>query len=422
VTRELLRATIFHTPANPFYSDSALQAIADGGLLIANGRIEACGDYSSLARSGAPTRDLRGGFLLPGFIDTHVHYPQVRVLGGLGYTLLDWLDRHTLPEEARFADASYASTVAREFTHALASHGTTTALVFGAHFPGATASLLETAMARGLRVISGLVLSNRMLLPALHQTPDDAYTQSKALLQRFPGNYAVTPRFALSTTHEMLQVCAALIKEHPQAHFQTHINENEREIDEVLRHFPDRRDYLDVYEHYGLVGRRSVLAHNVHTTDSQLQRLAAHDASVAHCPASNAALGSGIFPMARHLKARVRFALGTDVGGGTGFGLLKEGLQAYLLQRVAPDGFLLNPAQLLYLATRAGAEALDLHHETGDFTPGKSADYVYLKPAPESPLAAVTTSSDNPLAALFTLGATDSIAEVCVAGKKVHPL
>jgi guanine deaminase len=143
---------------------------------------------------------------------------------------------------------------------------------------------------------------------------------------------------------------------------------------------------------------------------------------VAHCPASNAALGSGIFPMARHLKARVRFALGTDVGGGTGFGLLKEGLQAYLLQRVAPDGFLLNPAQLLYLATRAGAEALDLHHETGDFTPGKSADYVYLKPAPESPLAAVTTSSDNPLAALFTLGATDSIAEVCVAGKKVHPL
>jgi len=417
VTPELLRAALFHTPSNLFLSSTALQAIADGGLLIANGRIEACGEYSALRRANpeATVRDLRGGVLLPGFIDTHVHYPQVRVIGGLGYTLLDWLHQHTLPEEARFADVAYAQTVADEFIHALLSHGTTTALVFGAHFAPATATLLETAARRGVRVISGLVLSDRNLLPSLHQTPDDAYEQSKLLLQRFPNNYAVTPRFALSTTPQMLQVCAALMKEHPAAHFQTHINEHQREIDEVLRHFPAASDYLGVYEQYGLIGRRSVLAHNVHTSDSQLRRLAQQDASIAHCPASNAALGSGIFPMQQHLRAGVRFALGTDVGGGTGFGILKEGLQAYLMQRVTPDGVALKPSHLLYLATRAGAEALALEQATGDFTPGKSADYVYLRPPANSPLAAIidnADSSDHVLAALFTLAGADCVAEV----------
>jgi guanine deaminase len=424
VTRQLLRATIFHTPANPFQSEKALCAIPDGALLLANGRIEACGEYGAVAKEypDAAVRDLRGGFLLPGFIDTHVHYPQVRVLGGLGYTLLDWLEHRTLPEEARFSDAGYACTVAREFIQALASNGTTTALVFGSHFAGATATLLETAATRGLRVISGLVLSDRLLLPELHQTPDDAYTQSKALLARFPSTYAVTPRFALSTTPQMLQVCAALLKEHPEAHFQTHINENQREIDEVLRHFPSAVDYLGVYEDYGLIGRRSVLAHNVHTTDSQLRRIASRDASVSHCPASNAALGSGIFPMRRHLDAGVRFALGTDVGGGTGFGLLKEGLQAYLMQRVAAGGIQLDAAQLLYLATRAGAEALALENETGDFREGKSADYVYLKPLPQTPLAAVIANADSSgdmLAALFTLAGPECVAEVIVAGRNV---
>ncbi len=178
-----------------------------------------------------------------------------------------------------------------------------------------------------------------------------------------------------------------------------------------------------MYEKFALIGRSSVLAHNVHTTDGELERLAGHGAAVSHCPCSNAALGSGIFPMARHLRAGVPFALGTDVGGGIGFGLLKEGLQSYLLQRLASDGVILTSAQLLYLATRAGAEALGIEAETGDLLPGKSADYVYLRPVGGSPLAMVTAHAEKPedlLSALFTLGGQECVREVAVRGKRVY--
>jgi guanine deaminase len=244
------------------------------------------------------------------------------------------------------------------------------------------------------------------------------------LIERFHGEgrlrYAVTPRFALSTSDAMLEVCQSLLRAHDRLLFQTHLNENPSEIDAVSLLFPWAPDYLSVYERHGLVGKGSVLAHNVHPTASELKRLASTGAAVAHCPCSNAALGSGIFPFRRHIEAGVRCALGTDVGGGTGFGILKEALQAYLLQRVHPtQPMTLTPAQMLYLATRAGAEALNVDHETGDFTPGKSADFVYVRPPVASPLAAVverTDSLENILAALFTLGDASAISEVRVGG------
>jgi guanine deaminase len=414
----ILRAAIFHTPGNPFDSSDALGAFPDGALAIAEGRVAACGDYSDVRRGypDAPVRDLRGGYLLPGFVDTHTHFPQVRILGGLGYSLLEWLDALTLPEEARLEDAVYACTIAKEFVHNLAAHGTTTSLVFGSHFPDAMAALFHEAAKAGVRVISGLVLADRNLRPELHQTPDAAYTASLALIRRFPSRYAVTPRFALSTSEPMLEVCETLLQQHPGLHFTTHINENVREVEEVARLFPWAVDYLAVYERFGLAGRRSVFAHNVQSTNPELQRLAGHDSSVAHCPASNAALGSGIFPMRRHLDARVRFALGTDVGGGIGFGMVKEALQAYLMQRVAHDPLTLSPAQMLYLATRAGAEALELGNEIGDFGVGKSADYVYL----QLPVATNFEDPERILAAIMTLAGAGSIREVAVEGELVY--
>jgi len=426
---ELIRASIFHTPDNPFRDPAALQVYEDGGLLIDHGVISALGDYPGIREEhpDATLRDLRGGYLLPGFVDTHVHYPQVRVLGGLGYSLLDWLDQHTLPEEARLAEPAYAADIAREFLHCLASHGTTTAMVFGSHFAPAMEVFFGAARASGLRIASGLVLSDRMLLPSLHQTPDEAYRQSLELIRSYHGKhgllYAVTPRFALSTSEAMLEVCQTLLRETPGVRFQTHINENPLEVMEVARLFPWASDYLAVYEKFALVGRQSLLAHNVHPTDSELTRLAASGATVSHCPCSNAALGSGIFPMQRHLAAGVRFALGTDVGGGTGFGLLKEGLEAYMLQRVSGYGLMLNSAQLLYLATRAGAEALGVENETGDLRPGKSADYVYLRPVAGSPLAMVAAHVDMPedmLSVLFTLAGQEAVGEVCVRGRIVY--
>jgi guanine deaminase len=212
----------------------------------------------------------------------------------------------------------------------------------------------------------------------------------------------------------MLEVCRALLEENPELLFTTHINENIREIEEVSRQFPWAADYLAVYEKFGLISGRSVLAHNVHTTDSQLQRLAESGASVAHCPCSNAALGSGIFPLRRHVEGGVRVVLGTDVGGGTGFGMLKEALQAYLLQRVGPDPMTLTAAQMLYLATRAGAEAMNLADSIGDFTPGKSADFVYLcAPMPDRRLG---------LSEIVTLADSSWIKRVYVEGESVHDI
>src|ERR1700682_185121 len=201
----------------------------------------------------------------------------------------------------------------------------------------------------------------------------------------------------------MLEMCQSLLREHPDVRFQTHLNENSQEVSGVPKLFPWAKDYLGVYERYDLVGARSVLGHNLHPTDNELQRLAASKASISHCPCSNAALGSGWFPLRRHIHAGVRVALGTDVGGGTGFGLLKEALQAYMLQRLAPEGFLLGPAHLLYLATRAGAEALGLSETIGDSQSGKAADFVYLRPPQNGPLAAVAAHADNPAHLLAAL-------------------
>lgn len=422
----LLRAAVFHTPSSPFREEGALKAFDDGGLVVDGGRIVEVGPYTGLraAYPAAQVRDLRGGILLPGFVDLHVHYPQIRIIGSMGYSLLSWLRERALPEEVRLADAAYARAVARQFLRGLVRNGTTTALAFGAHFPAAQAILFQEAEAIGLRLISGLVLSDRNLLPSLHQLPEQAHQASRELIRRFHGRgklrYAVTPRFSLSVSEGMLQVCRLLLEEFPDVYFHTHLNETPDEIAAVRELFPWAADYLDTYDAFHLVGPRSIFAHNVHPAERELQRLAAAGAAVAHCPASNAFLGSGLFPMRRHLLHGVRFGLGCDVGGGTGFGLLKEGLMAYLVQRLAPDGFPLTGAHLLYLATRAGAEALGLEREIGDLAPGKAADVVYIRPVQGSTLATVLGHADSPeavLGALFTLASEADVAEVLVDGQ-----
>lgn len=425
----LFRASLFDTPENPFHGSDTLRIETDGGLLVRGGRIAARGPFEAVrgAHPGVPVTDWRGGIVLPGFIDTHVHFPQIRIIGGLGRTLLDWLEQVALPEESRMADVVYARDTAQRCVSALVSHGTTTALVFGAHFAAATAALFDEAAAVGLRVASGLVVSDRNLRADLHQDADAAYRDSTDLIARYHGRgratYAVTPRFALSVSERMLEMCQTLVREHEGLLVQSHMNENREEITGVARQFRWAHDYFGVYERYGLSGPRAVLAHNVHPTAFELERMAADRTTVAHCPASNAALGSGIFPMKRHVEAGVRVALGTDVGGGTGPGMLKEALTAYLMQRVAPGGpQVLDAARMLYLSTLAGAEALGLASETGDLEPGKWADFVYLRPPARSVLAAALERVDDPaqaLSALFTMGGAESVREVRVEGDMV---
>ncbi|MFN3267395.1 MAG: guanine deaminase, partial [Deinococcales bacterium] len=423
----LYRASVLHTPQNAFQNPGALVAFDDGAVVVQNGVILEMGDYSSIALKypTAQLEDMRGAVLLPGFIDTHIHYPQGRVLGGLGMALLEWLEVNTLPEEVKFSSRSHAKTVAREFLYGLASHGTTTALVFGSHFASAMHEFFTEAENSGLRIVAGQVVSDRLLRPELHTTPEAVYTEGKMLIQTFHQRgrllYAVTPRFSLSASEAILEACGALYHEFEGLRFTSHINENTEEVRTVQQQFG--KDYLESYERFGLVARRSVLAHNIHATDSELGRMASAGASVSHCPCSNSSLGSGFFPLKRHLEHGVHVALGTDVGGGTGFGMPKEALQAYMMQQQMPNGYKLKVAQLLYLATLAGAEALDLQEQTGDFSSGKAFDAVLIQPAKNTPLEILFQNAsdlERMLAGIFTLGSSADVAKVWVEGQVVY--
>ena len=425
----VFRARVLDTPDDPF-SGGLLRSDDDAGLLVVGGVILERGDFATV-RSAHPDEeviDLREGVLLPGFVDTHVHYPQVRVIGALGMPLLEWLERCALPEECHLEEPAYAQQVAAEFLSGLTSAGTTSALVFGSHFAPAVDLLFTEAARVGLRVTSGLVVSDRGLPEALLTTPERAYDEAVALAERWHGSgharYAVTPRFSFSAGDELLDACASVAKDVPDAWFTSHVNENPAEVAEVARLFTEAEHYVDTYDRHGLLGERSVLAHNVHATDQELSVLAARGASVAHCPTSNAALGSGLFPLRRHVDHGVRVALGSDVGAGTGFSLLKEGLQAYFVQSLlgGVTGMPLSSAHLLHLATRAGALALGLGDRIGDLGVGKEFDAVWVRPLPEDPLDVGlrhAACAEDALAKVFALGTDSDLAGVWVAGDRV---
>lgn len=425
----IFKGTFFDTPHNPM-AGGTLRAATDSALLVEEGVITARGSFAQLsaAHPDAPVEDLSEGLVLPGFVDTHVHYPQVRTIGALGMPLLDWLEKSALPEEARLVDDAYAAQIATEFIAGLARGGTTTALVFGSHFRGAVDALFTEANRVGLRVTSGLVVSDRILRSDLHTDPQRAYAESKDLVDKWHGvghaRLAVIPRFSLSCTDDLLAACGQLIRDIPDLWFTSHLNENKTEIQTVTGLFEGSAHYLDTYAKHGLVGRRSVFAHNVHPTADELRDLAAADATVSHCPTSNSALGSGLFPLKEHLAAGVRVALGCDVGAGTGFTLFKEGLQAYFMQQLlGDDGHPLTAPDLLHLATKAGAEALGLDDVVGDFSVGKQFDALWVRPERNSTMDVALRhafSDEDALAKAFAMGTSPAVTAVWVAGRRIE--
>ncbi len=427
----LFRGTFIDTPQSPFKGHH-LRSEQDAALLVKDGVIAARGPADRLLREHPDDEvvDLREGLVLPGFIDTHVHFPQVRAIGGLGMPLLDWLERCALPEEARLADTRYAAGVAADFVDGLARAGTTTALVFGSHFATAVDALFTEADRVGLRVTSGLVLSDRILREDLFTDPDRAYAEGRALADKWHGpanpggrtRYAVTPRFSLSCTDPLLASAAALLRDVPGAYFTSHLNENAEEIRAVRELFGC--DYTTSYAKHGLLGPRSVLAHDVHPVQGELRMLGASRAAVAHCPTSNAALGSGMFPLGAHLAFGVRVALGSDVGAGTGFSLFKEGLQAYFTQQLlGREGHRLTAGHLLHLATAAGADALGLADTVGDFGVGKAYDALWLSPEPGTTLDVALRHAESPddaLAKAFALAGPADVRQSWVAGTPIR--
>lgn len=431
--RVLYRARAYDTPDDPFAAGAAAPGFRyddDLGIAVSgDGVIVARGSYASVtaAHPHVPVLDLRAGILLPGLVDTHVHYPQVRVIGALGMPLLEWLDRCALPEELHLASPDYAATIAGEFVASLIAAGTTTSLVFGSHFAPAVDALFAEAERYGLRVTSGLVVSDRVLPEPLLTTPERAHSEAVDLAERWHGRgrlrYAVTPRFSLSASDAVLAACAAVLGDVEGACFTSHVNENHAEVATVAGQFPDRAHYVDTYDHHGLLGPLSVLAHNVHPTDAELAVMAARASSVAYCPTSNSALGSGFFPLRRHVSAGVRVALGSDVGAGTGFSIFKEGLQAYFLQHLlGEEGLPLTAGHLLHLSTAGGAAALGLADTVGDLSEGKQFDAILVHPPAGTALDIGLRHADSPEGALgkvFALAGDADVAEVWVGGDQI---
>jgi guanine deaminase len=427
-----LRGTLIFCRDDPVLADPAKAFVhePDGLVIVRDGMIEAVGPYAALKATlpaDAIVADHSGCLITPGFIDTHIHYVQVGIVGAQGTQLLDWLNTYTFPAEQQFADPAVASETARVFCDELVRNGTTTALVFCSVHAGSVDALFIEAEKRNLRLIAGQSLMDRNGPQALVDAARDGYAESKALIARWHGRgralYAITPRFAVTSSPEQLEACGSLWREHPEVFVQTHVSENHAEIARVKELFPDRRDYLDVYAHYGLTGRRALLAHGVHFGESEFARCHDDGTALAHCPTSNTFLGSGLFALrqARDPRRPVHVGLGTDIGGGTSFSHLATMGEAYKVAQL--KGAPINAVEAFFLATLGGARALALDDKIGTLAPGREADMVVLDPKATPLLAfrnARSRSITETLGVLMTIGDDRAVRATYVAGKLAH--
>lgn len=394
----------------------------DGLLVVDGGLVVARGAYEALApRFGDVPVTALGGLVVPGFVDAHVHYPQVDRIASHGAQLLDWLERHIFPAEMAFAEQAHADRMARFFLDELLRHGTTSALVFATVHAQSVDALFDAALARDMRIVSGKTLMD--LGPdGLRDSPEAARGESEALIARWWGRgrlgYAVTPRFALTSSDAQLRVAGELLAAHPDALLHTHLSENRAEIAAVAARFPDAADYLDVYDRFGLVGGRSVFAHGVHLETRALGRMAAAGAGVAFCPTSNLFLGSGLFDLERVAGAGVRVGMGSDVGAGTSLSLLATMGEAYKVGQLR--GTSLDPFRALHLATAGGAALLGLGDRIGSLAEGQEADFVVLDPAATPLLARRTAGAGlaERLFALQVLGDDRAVAATYLRGER----
>lgn len=427
--RQAYRASLLHALADPCRAPAA-EAWAfheDGLLVVEGGHIAAFGAYADLAPTlgDAVVEDLSGKLITPGFVDAHIHYPQTDVIAAWGSQLLDWLTHHTFPAELAFADRAHADEAAAFFCDELLRNGTTSALVFGTVHKTSVEALFEAALARNMRLIAGKVLMDRHAPAGLTDTVASGRADTEGLIRAWRGRgrlgYAITPRFAVTSTDAQLTMAGEVAAAHPDVLIHTHMSENLDEIARVAELFPDCRDYLDVYARHGLVTPRSVFAHCVHAEPDALHRMSAAGASAAFCPSSNLLLGSGLFSLKQACDCGVTVGLGTDVGAGASFSLLHMMGEAYKVGQMGGEA--LDPMHAFYLATLAGARALKIDDKIGNLAPGKDADFLVLDLA-ATPLlgrrtAAARTISEK-LFVLSLVGDDRAIERTYLAGRLAH--
>ncbi|SEL28081.1 guanine deaminase [Colwellia chukchiensis] len=382
---KVYRGELLHFLADPdkVPLSESYQYFADGVMIIKNGLVEQVGEASELLAQldeNVALIHYQNGLIMPGFIDTHVHYPQTEMIASYGEQLLEWLENYTFPFERQFADFEHGKNVAEFFLNQLLAAGTTTALVFGTVHKASVDAFFTVAQQKNLRMICGKVLMDRNCPDYLSDTAQSGYEDSKALIEKWHNTerlqYAITPRFAPTSSTEQLNKAGQLLAEYPGVYLHTHLSENKAEIAWVKELFPERDGYLDVYDNSKLLGRRSVFAHGVHLHDNECQRLATTSSAIAFCPSSNLFLGSGLFNLQQAKAFNINVGLGSDIGAGTTFSMLSTINEGYKTQQLRQEK--LSPFQSFYLATLGGAKALDLEGTIGNFVKGAEADFVLL--------------------------------------------
>ncbi len=428
MTQTAYRAQLLTFNGDPAQSSNAAVFNEDGLLIVEDGHVVASGAYAALSKqlaAGTQVSEMRDKLIVPGFIDTHIHYPQTDMIASPAPGLLPWLDTYTFPTERRFEDPAYARDTASFFVDELLACGTTTALVYCTVHKGSADALFAESEARNVRMVAGKVLMDRNCPEFLRDTAQSGYDDSAELIGRWHNRgrqmYALTPRFAPTSTEAQLEACGVLAREHPDVFIQSHVAENRDEVKWVAELFPGHRSYLDIYDHYGLLRRRAVYGHCIYLDGEDRRRMAETGAVASHCPTSNLFLGSGLFDFDAAGEAGMPVALATDVGGGTSFSMLQTMNEAHKVARL--NGHHLSATRMFWLATAGAAEALDLGDKVGTLAVGSEADFVVLDPAGTPLLArrnARCESLEELLFAFALLGDDRAVFETYSAGRLAH--
>ncbi len=429
MTSLLLRGRLlsFHRAPESLTDTGSYLYEEDGGLLLQDGVIARVGSYADV-KAAAPEDveevDHRPHLILPGLIDTHVHFPQMQVIASYAANLLEWLNTYTFPEECRFVETAHATRIATQFYDEFLRQGTTTAVAYCSVHKSSADAFFAEAMRRNMLMIGGKVMMDRHAPQGLLDTPQLGYDETRAVIDEWHGkgrnHVAITPRFAITSTPGQMSAAQALAEEFPDLHIQTHLSENHDEIRFTCELYPEAEDYTDIYARYGLLGKKTLLGHAIHLSERETDVLHETGAVAVHCPTSNLFLGSGLFPLkalARREKP-VRIGVATDIGGGSSYSMLKTMDEAYKIQQLL--GERLNPLDSFYLMTRGNAEALSLSDRIGTLDAGTDADLVVLNaaatPAMKLRMETINTLPEE-LFLLQTLGDDRSVVETYVAGK-----
>ncbi len=423
MSRTILRGRVLSFVSEPEGLDdtSSYLYLEDGAVTIEGGVIVAVGDF--VPDPGAEIIDHRPHLILPGFIDTHLHYVQSQVIASYAGSLLEWLNTYTFIAEQKFSQQGHAGAIATAFYDELIRNGTTSAVAYCSSHLGSVDAYFAEAERRNMLMVGGKVMMDRNAPEALCDTAQSGYDDSKALIERWHGRgrglYAISPRFAITSTPAQMEAAQALAAEHPECYVQTHLSENDAEISFSMELYPNSPDYTGIYEDYGLLGRKTLLGHCIHLNHREAGVLAETGAVAVFCPTSNLFLGSGLFDRQRLRQAGVRIGVATDIGGGTSYSMLRTLDEGYKVLQLR--GQRLNPFASFYMATLGNARALSLEGTIGAVAPGNMADLVVLDAAATPAMAlrmATVTGLAEELFLLQTLGDDRAVAEVYVAGAR----